>query len=64
MRTLGKTLQQFALLLLPIAIVLELSGGLARSFGVADLLKALIFAVLLFTTGRLVEGHATRPGSE
>ena len=45
-------------MILPIAIVLELTGGMARSFGVADLLKALIFSVILFWIGRLIEGYA------
>ena len=59
MKTIGKVLQQLALVILPIAIVLELTGGMARSFGVADLLKALIFSVILFWIGRLIEGYAS-----
>ena len=58
MKKIGKLFQQLALLLLPIAIVLELTGGLARSFGVADLLKALVFSIILFVFGRLIEGYA------
>ena len=58
MKTIGKVLQQLALVILPIAIVLELTGGMARSFGVADLLIALIFSVILFWIGRLIEGYA------
>lgn len=60
MKTFGRLLQQLALLILPIAILLELTGGLARSFGVADLLKALIFSIILFVVGRLVEGYAVK----
>ena len=58
MKTIGRVLQQLALLILPIAILLEITGGLARSFGVADLLKALVFSILLFVFGRLIEGYA------
>ena len=57
MKTIGRLMQQLALVMLPIAILLEISGGLSRSFGVADLLKALVFAIVLFVLGRLIEGY-------
>jgi len=60
MRALGRAFQQLALLILPIAVVLEISGVLGRSFNVADLLKALIFSVLLFIIGRMIEGYAAK----
>jgi high-affinity K+ transport system ATPase subunit B len=58
MRTIGRGLQHLALILLPVAIVLELTGGLRRSFGVADMLKMLIFSIVAFLLGRLIEGYA------
>jgi hypothetical protein len=58
MRVLGKTIQIVALILLPLAIVLQLSGQLARSFGVSDMLVMLVFGVGLFYVGRLFEGLA------
>ena len=58
MRVLGKTIQIVALILLPLAIVLQLSGQLARSFGVSDMLVMLVFGIILFCVGRLFEGYA------
>ncbi len=57
MRRLGRGLQVCALFLLPIAVFLELAGGLNRSFHLADLLKMLVFGVVLFTIGRMIEGY-------
>ena len=60
MRIVGRSLQLLALGLLPIGVVMELSGGLGRSFGLADLLILLIFGIAAFALGRLLEGLATR----
>lgn len=46
------------MVLLPLAMVLELSGNLARSFGVSDMVVMLVFGVALFLTGRVMEGYA------
>lgn len=59
----GRGLQWLALILLPVAIVLELSGALGRSFGLSQLLIALVFAVLAFVLGRLLEGYGNRSGN-
>ena len=61
MRTLGRALQMLALTLLPLAVVLELTGGLARSFGLADMLIMLVFGILAFCLGRLLEGYGQGP---
>ncbi len=60
MRTVGRLLQFSALVLLPIGVIVELSGGLGRSFGVADLLVLLMFGIAAFLLGRLLEGLASR----
>ncbi len=58
-RSLGRGLQIFALTILPIAVILELTGGLSRSFGLADMVKMLLLGVVAFVLGRLLEGYAT-----
>jgi hypothetical protein len=60
MRTIGKSMQVLALVLLPMACLLEITGGLGRPFGVSDLLVALIFAAVCFMAGRLIEGYASQ----
>ena len=60
MRTVGKTLQIVALIILPLSMFLQLNGGLTRVFGVSDMVKMLICGILLFFIGRLVEGYASR----
>lgn len=57
---LGRSLQLFALVLLPVAIVLELTGLLGRSFGLNEMLIMLIAGSAAFLLGRLVEGYARR----
>ena len=51
LRQLGRALQYLGLAVLPLGVVLELSGTLGRSFGVADLLKSLGFGVAAFLIG-------------
>jgi hypothetical protein len=58
MKSVGRGLQLLGLILLPCSIVLELTGGLGRSFGVSDMVKMLIFGACAFVIGRLVEGYA------
>jgi len=60
MAVLGRLIQILALLLLPIAMLMELTHFLGREFGVADLLIMLIFGLVLFYVGRLIEGYAAR----
>lgn len=59
MKAFGKLLQVIALTLLPLSIVMELTGGLGRSFGVADMLVMLVFGIAAFCVGRVVEGYAS-----
>lgn len=58
MRKIGRTLQILALLMLPLSMVMELDGGLGRSFGVSDMVVMLLFGVAAFSVGRVMEGYA------
>jgi len=57
-RSFGRFLQLIGLVILPIFIVLELTGLLNRDSGIADLLLAMVFGLSLFYVGRIVEGYA------
>ncbi len=57
-RRLGRTFQAAALVCLPLSMLLELTGALGRSFGLSQMLIMMIFGILLFVTGRLMEGYA------
>jgi hypothetical protein len=58
MKSLGKALQLVGLVLLPVAMLLELSGALGRESGVADMLLMLVFGAMAFALGRFLEGYA------
>jgi|TARA_B100000809_G_scaffold163580_1_gene160900 hypothetical protein len=58
MRSLGRFLQILGLIILPLAMVLELTGALGRESGLADLLVTMVFGFAIFYTGRFVEGYA------
>jgi hypothetical protein len=58
--TFGKLLQIAALVILPIGMYLELTGGLGRSGGLSQMLILLVAGVALFGIGRIVEGYARR----
>ena len=58
MRSFGRSLQFFALVLLPLAMLLELSGSLGRGRGIADMLLLLGLGISCFGIGRIVEGYA------
>ena len=59
MRALGRLLQLAALITLPVAMLLELTGALGRSFGLSQLLVALIFGIIAFLLGRMLEGYGS-----
>jgi hypothetical protein len=54
---LGRTLQILGLVILPVGIVLELTGKLGRR-GVAELLLIMVFGFAAFHLGRYLEGLA------
>ena len=60
MRALGKLLQFAALVMLPIAMVVQLFGGL----GTAQLLVALVFGIAAFYLGRMIEGYSAGDASK
>jgi len=60
MKTIGQGLQVLGLVLLPVACLMEVSGGLGRSSGLATMLILMIFGAAAFALGRLVEGYARR----
>ncbi|MDG2207043.1 MAG: hypothetical protein P8K78_03995 [Pirellulales bacterium] len=57
LRSLGRLLQIGGLILLPVAMLMELSGQLGRQ-GVAELLIMLVAGAVAFALGRLLEGYA------
>lgn len=61
MRTLGRFLQILGLLLLPAAMLLELTRVLGEKFGVRHMLLMLIFGFAVFYSGRILEGYGQRP---
>lgn len=58
MRILGRTLQLFGLVVLPLSMVLELSKLLGRDFGVSDMVIMLVAGTAAFLMGRIIEGYA------
>ena len=59
MRALGRFLQFAALLMLPLAMVVQLFGVLRP----AQLLVALVFGVAAFYLGRVIEGYSAGEAS-
>ena len=59
MGTVGRTLQILGLVMLPLAMVLELSGHLGRR-GVSEMLLMMVFGCAAFYLGRCLEGLARR----
>ena len=53
----GRILQAIALLILPLGMILEFNSHLGYTFGVNHLVFLIAFAVLLFLTGRYLEGY-------
>lgn len=53
----GRVLQILGLVMLPLGIVLELTGRLGRR-GVAELLLIMVFGFAAFHLGRVIEGYA------
>lgn len=61
MRSFGRALQMFAMILLPLGMVLEFTGNLnSRRFGVADLLIVMCFGIACFGIGRIIESYGAK----
>lgn len=58
MKFFGRSLQILGLGLLPLSMVIELTGGGGESFGTRDMLVMMVFGVSAFYVGRILEGHA------
>lgn len=58
MRQVGRALQLVGLVALPLAMMLELSGSLGRSFGVSQMVIMLVFGAAVFYCGRILEGYS------
>ena len=58
MRIIGRLLQFAGLVLLPLSMILELSGILGATFGTRDMLVMLLFGAGIFYLGRIVEGYS------
>jgi hypothetical protein len=58
MRSMGRGLQYLGLALLPLSMIMEITDGLGRSFGVSQMLVMLVFGAAVFYLGRLVEGYS------
>lgn len=60
MRLVGRGLQLLALVLLPLSMVLEMTGHLGRSFGLSQMVIMLVFGMCAFYLGRILEGTPSR----
>jgi hypothetical protein len=58
MRALGRLLQIIGLILLPLAIVLELTKDFGLPFTLKDMLMMLVFGAAAFYLGRVLEGYS------
>jgi hypothetical protein len=58
LRAVGRLLQFFGLIILPLAMVLEISGSLDRDTGLSDMLIMLMAGGAAFLLGRFIEGYA------
>ena len=50
----------FGLVVLPLAMVLELSKLLGRDFGVSDMVIMLVAGAAAFLMGRIIEGYGSK----
>ena len=60
LRLVGRTLQIIALVVLPLSMYMQVSGGLGRSFNVSEMVIMLIFGICAFYVGRILEGYGTK----
>ncbi len=60
MRLIGRTLQLVGLVALPVGIMMEVTGQLGRAGGLSQLLIVMVFGLVGFYLGRVLEGYAQR----
>jgi hypothetical protein len=63
LRSLGKVMQFAGLVVLPVAMLLQLTSGSglrapAGTFSVSAMLVLMVFGAVLFVLGRYIEGYA------
>jgi hypothetical protein len=62
--TLGKLLQVAGLVLLPFSMMMQITGGVRAptggGFAVSAMLLLMVFGVVLFSAGRILEGYGRR----
>lgn len=58
MKFLGKMLQLFGLIILPLSIVMQLSDLLGRKINLSQMVFMLVAGVTAFYLGLLIEGYA------
>jgi hypothetical protein len=58
MRSLGRSLQVFALVLLPLSMLMQVSNVLGRQLHVSEMVIMLVAGVAAFMLGRMIEGYA------
>lgn len=58
MRIVGNILQILGLIILPVALIIEATGGLGRDSGISDMLVMMFFGAALFGLGRMIGGYS------
>jgi hypothetical protein len=61
LRSLGKFMQLAGMIVLPVAMLLQLTSGMRAptgSFSVSAMLILMVFGVVLFVLGRYIEAYA------
>ena len=62
MRTFGKLLQVMGLVILPVAMMMQVTSGsraqTGAGFSVSTMLVMMVLGVAVFSVGRLLEGYA------
>lgn len=61
LRSFGKLMQLVGLVVLPVAMLLQLTSGMrapTASFSVSAMLLLMVFGAALFVLGRYIEGYA------
>lgn len=51
-------MQLIGLIVLPLSMFLEITGGLDRSIGLSEMVIMLVFGIAIFGAGRMVEGYS------